>query len=352
MPKGKKGWGKRLLATAFGMAAGVLVATGPTVSNAQSMSDDYRNYTPIAAPVDLSAYRHPTLASASTEDVGVLLVLAMDSSGSMSDEEWRIQLRATAAALVSTQVRSTIRCKSGDRSVAIAVVDFADQPRIRIPWVDLRPTSCSEPDPEFDRKIELLAAEIAQLERRESGSTHIGNLLQYSLAVFTNAPWKPTERRVLDVSGDGSNNGGVPTEPGRQALMDFGVTINGVAIVNDDAVLDQYYRREIISNTFRRASDQRSAAMQGQVWVVARNMQSTGNSAMTLYTFGQDVENALKQKISMEVAGIYDPVELGSVIQTAQGQYIPPVGNDNNPERDDNEAATVSFILPRAYALR
>ena len=53
MPKGKNGWGKRLLATAFGMAAGVLVATGSTVSHAQSMSDDYRNYSPIAAPTDL-----------------------------------------------------------------------------------------------------------------------------------------------------------------------------------------------------------------------------------------------------------------------------------------------------------
>jgi hypothetical protein len=282
----------------------------------------------------------------------VLLVLAMDSSGSMSDEEWRIQLRATAAALVSTQVRSTIRCKSGDRSVAIAVVDFADQPRIRIPWVDLRPKSCSEPDPEFDRKIELLAAEIAQLERRESGSTHIGNMLNYTLSVFQNAPWKPTERRVLDVSGDGSNNGGIPTEPARQALMDFGVTINGIAIVNDDAVLDQYYRREIISNTFRRASDSRSAAMQGQVWVVARNMQSTGNSAMTLYTFGQDVENALKQKISMEVAGIYDPVTLQSTILAAQGLTLPPGGNDNEPQPRKREGDTAMILPVRAYVFR
>lgn len=326
----------RLLKTVFGMAAGVLMAVG--VAHAQDSAPesnyDAANFRPIAAPTNPAAYRHP-MATTSDEDVGVLLVLALDASGSMSTEEWDIQRRATAAALMSTQVRTTIRCKSGDRSIAIAVVDFSSQPELRIPWFDLRANSCNEPDPEFDHRIEMLATQIARLERSSSGSTHIGNMLQYVLQVYVNAPWQPTERRVLDVSGDGTNNGGVPIEPGRQALMDFGVTINGIAIVNDDRNLDEYFRRELVSNAFRRSPDGRTTSTQGHVWVVARNMSASGNSAMTLFTFAQDVENALKQKISMEVAGIYDQRTLDRVLAAAQqtGQDFQPAGEQPQPER-------------------
>lgn len=351
MPNGKKTWGKRMLSAVFGLAAGAVVAGTP--SYAQDVHPGNAQFAPIAAPSNMAAYRHPTLASRSDEDVGVLLVLAMDASGSMSNEEWRIQVEATAAALLSTQVRSTIRCKSGDRSVAISVVDFSDQPQMRIPWVDLRPTSCSGPDPEFDHKLEMLATEIARLERSSSGSTHIGNMLQYSLQMFINAPWKPTERRVLDVSGDGTNNGGIPIEPGRQALMDYGVTINGIAIVNDEPRLADYFRENLVSNEFRRSADRRSAATQGHVWVVAENMRSSGNGAMVLYTLSQRVENALKQKISMEVSGVYDQDHLDTTIREGQemeARNIVPFRQEREPARQaDGQAA----ILPaRVYALR
>jgi hypothetical protein len=306
------------------MAAGVLVAVQPAIAQG-GPGDQHRsgNEKPVAAPTDLYAYRHPTLASNSTEDVEVQLVLAMDSSGSMAEDEWQIQLRATAAALMSSQVRTAIRCKSsktGNRSIAIAVVDFADQPSLRIPWVDLRPKSCSEPDPEFDQKIETLAAQIATLPRRESGSTHIGNMLEYTVAVFANAPWNVTERRVLDISGDGKSNGGVPTEPGRQALMKFGVTINGIAIVNEEADLDVYFLKEIVSNPVevRPAEDGRSTSVRGQVWEVAKSLQSTGNSAKVLYDFGSRLEMALTQKISMETTGIYDQQMLDDTIRGTQ----------------------------------
>lgn len=363
MPKGRHSWGRHLLGTAFAMAAGVLLGTdaahalppgdgGPGYYDANSV--------PIAAPTDLAMYRHPTLASSSADDVEVLLLLAMDASGSMSEEEWGIQVRATAAALLSEQVRSAIRCKSsltGNRSVAIAVVDFSDQPKLRIPWVDLRPTSCSEPDPEFDRKVELLAAEIATLKRSSSGSTHLGNMLQYSVAVFANAPWNVTERRVMDISGDGENNGGAPTAPGREALMKFGVTINGIAIVNEEEKLDSYYMKEIVSNPVevRPSEDRRSTSLQGQVWQVAKNLQGTNNTAMVLYDFGYRLETALRQKISMETAGIYDQHQLDQTIMgTRMAEAfdrvmdLPVRGDSQRPSEQDSRYALMPATLVKA----
>ena len=353
MPKGRHSWGRHLLGTAFGMAAGVLVAVNPGAAVAQPNMEGYSaNATPVAAPSDLNAYRHPTLASNSTEDVEVQLVLAMDSSGSMSDEEWKIQLQATAAALLSTQVRSAIRCKSpgGNPSVAIAVVDFSDQGKLRIPWVDLRPTSCTQPDPEFDRKIEALAAQIATLPRDSSGSTHLGNMMEYTLAVFANAPWQPTERRVLDISGDGKSNGGVPVQPGREALMKFGVTINGIAIVNEEADLDVYYRAEVVSNPTEgiKAEDGRSTSVQGQVWEVAKNLQSSGNMGSVLFNFGYRLESALKQKISMETSGIYDQRLLDQMIT---GNQLREAFNNEAPQEPRDEEERITFVVRPPYTV-
>jgi hypothetical protein len=177
-------------------------------------------------------------------------------------------------------------------------------------------------------------------------------MLQYSLQMFINAPWNPTERRVLDVSGDGTNNGGIPIEPGRQALMDYGVTINGIAIVNDEPRLATYFRETLVSNEFRRSSDRRTAATQGHVWVVAENMRSSGNGAMVLYTLSQRVENALKQKISMEVSGIYDQNMLDSTISQGyerEARNVVPL----RPEQPEEQATRQVAALPaRFYALR
>jgi hypothetical protein len=263
-----------------------------------------------AAPTVASAYRHPILASNSDEDVGVVLVLALDASGSMSNEEWRLQTRATAQALTSELVQNAIRCKSGNPSIAIAVVEFDDTANLRIPFVDLRAKSCTGDDPEFENKIQLLAAEIAELPRWKTGSTGVGNMLKYTVDIFANSPWLPEERRVLDVSGDGSNNTGIHPEPGRKALMEAGVTINGLAIVNDEDDLDKYYSNYLISNDIVRSPDGRTMSVPGRVWAVARNMKSSNNDFGQMQAFGEEVTYALKSKISMELAGIYEKEDL------------------------------------------
>jgi hypothetical protein len=259
--------------------------------------------------------KHPTLASNSTDPVGTVIVLALDASGSMSDEEWRLQTRATAAAVTSELVQSSIRCKAGNNSIAIAVVEFDDTAKLRIPFVDLRPKSCSEEDVEFTTKVQMLGAEIANLKRAGSGSTGVGNMLEFTLGVFNNSPWIPTERRVLDVSGDGSNNTGKPVQQGRDALMAAGVTINGLAIVNDEPTLDEYYRNNLISNDIITSPDGRTTSIPGRVWAVARNMKHSNNSVVQLQAFGDEVKYALKSKISMELAGVYDLDKLNDIIE-------------------------------------
>ena len=67
------------------------------------------------------------------------------------------------------------------------------------------------------------------------------------------------ERRVIDVSGDGTSNSGRPLAEARAAALEAGVTINGLAIINrapprggfhrhtqPPEGLPEYYRRNVI----------------------------------------------------------------------------------------------------------
>ncbi len=65
------------------------------------------------------------------------------------------------------------------------------------------------------------------------------------------------QHRVIDVAGDGTNNAGRPASEARDAALAAGITINGLAIINDHPMnwtfahtqppggLDGYYRENV-----------------------------------------------------------------------------------------------------------
>jgi hypothetical protein len=53
-------------------------------------------------------------------------------------------------------------------------------------------------------------------------------------------------RLVLDVSGDGRNNQGRAPGPVRDLAVDAGITINGLAILNEEPELLDHYVAEVI----------------------------------------------------------------------------------------------------------
>ena len=71
-----------------------------------------------------------------------------------------------------------------------------------------------------------------------------GALLAAERAIRTNE--FEGRRKSIDVSGDGPNNSGVIPSIIRDRVVDAGVTINGLAILNESPFLDRYYRREVI----------------------------------------------------------------------------------------------------------
>jgi hypothetical protein len=263
--------------------------------------------------IDQSIIRHPTLASESNAPVGVQLILAMDTSHSMSNEEFSIELEATAQALNSELVRNGIKYKGGEKSVAVCVLDFDSKAYMRIPWVDLRgqnlndkpylPNRPGESSAAPD-KLDMLAKEIVTLYRRGSGGTAIEKALNLSKEWLLKCPWNCVEKRVVDVFGDGTS-GTIIVRNARDQLAAIGTTINGLAIVNEIPELEEYFRKQMITVKYTR-SPEGILSEPGRVWAVARNMQEANNRNQDLTPFFDGVTQAMKQKISVEIADFED----------------------------------------------
>jgi len=308
------------------------VATAMAFAPAPSIAQDTQPTSTFNATRD---YAHPTLASESTEPVTMQLGLAMDTSASMSDEEYALQLRATAHALNSRLVRSAIKYRG---SVSVFVIDFGTTARLRMGWVDLRAEDLND-YPHYNMgytgqygedvrlsdtpdRLDMLVQEILAMPRLESGSTRIWTGMQLSEEMFSNAPWMPVEGRVLDIFGDGTPDDQMTTNVMRQRLADIGVTINGFAIVNDVPTLEENYQRNVVtldntpgecfSYTFNLNADYQLPrteewcidSIPGRVWAMARNVESRNNGSGNVLAFYDEVTMAMKQKISVELAGL------------------------------------------------
>jgi hypothetical protein len=91
-----------------------------------------------------------------------------------------------------------------------------------------------------------LAAIIEASPRRlMGGGTSISGAIDYSVKALATSPYRGT-KRVIDISGDGSNNLGRPAEQARDDAVRAGIRINGLPILAVEPDLDQYFRQNVI----------------------------------------------------------------------------------------------------------
>ena len=173
--------------------------------------------------------------------VDVSLVLAIDSSGSIDDGEFALQVMGYAAAFQSREVQ---RALAASGVVDVAVVYWADSDFgfQTIPWH--RITSPQD--------AEVVAATILSTPHRLSGDTDIGNGLSMALDLLDD-PGRCSIRSIINVSGDGRESLSakrsfhIPLAVARDRATRMGVVVNALAILNDDQGLEQYYRTRLIS---------------------------------------------------------------------------------------------------------
>lgn len=186
----------------------------------------------------------PLAALADPVEVDVELVLAVDVSRSMSADELDIQRRGYAAALSSADVLGAIRGGLLGR-IAVTYVEWAGDSaqRVIVPWTMI------ETQAEADAVALMILSQTAPGMRRTSIS---GALLHAADDIEANA--FAGLRRVIDVSGDGPNNQGLPVLAARDAVVARGITINGLPLMTRDDFstlfgiddLDLYYEACVI----------------------------------------------------------------------------------------------------------
>ena len=150
------------------------------------------------------------------------LVLALDVSGSVNDDEYRLQMDGLAAALLAPRVQSLILSKP-DAPISLAIFEWssATHQNLIVDWTELTSPG-------------VLSAIATQLQThskdrdRATLKTAIGSAVGFAKTLLDQQ--KPCLRRTIDVSGDGVNNDGIPPRETYRDL-DFGkIVVNGLVI--------------------------------------------------------------------------------------------------------------------------
>ena len=173
------------------------------------------------------------LAGAPARACDLALILAVDVSGSVDEEEYAIQRDGLARALADSVVREALV----NASARVAVVQWSGASRqaVTVPWTALE---------DHDAAHGFAAAVAADPREWWQYSTAIGEVIALSLEMFAEVP--ECRRRVIDISGDGISNEGRPPAEFRATLTAAGVTINAVVIETEDRDLTGYFWENVI----------------------------------------------------------------------------------------------------------
>jgi hypothetical protein len=175
--------------------------------------------------------------------VDLELVLAVDVSRSMDVDEQHLQRDGYVAALRHPDVVDAIRSGPLGR-IAVTYVEWAgpQSQAVILPWTIIDGAAAAQ------RVADLLSA--APLGRY-TGTSISGGLL-FAAETLAKNSFAGT-RRVIDVSGDGPNNRGLPVHPISTGITGSGITINGLPLMLKAPVqpysiadLDVYYEDCVI----------------------------------------------------------------------------------------------------------
>ena len=171
------------------------------------------------------------------QSINLELALLVDVSASVNDEEFRLQSKGLAAAFRSPRVLTALGAMARG-GMAVCVVQWADHEHqhLSVEWTVLeRDTDVLH----FAERIESMPRDI------DGGHTAIGDALAFGLNEIRSNRYAGA-RRVIDLSGDGRYNDGRSLRSAREDVLKHGITINGLAILNELPLLASYFRDQLI----------------------------------------------------------------------------------------------------------
>jgi hypothetical protein len=188
-------------------------------------------------------------AAQSLPKVDLALVLAVDASGSVSDDRWELERQGYADAFRDPEVIRAIR--GGEvGAIAVTLVQWSGrfQQSQVIGWTLVHDQASAA----------KFATALAAMPHHFRSWTSISSGLSFSAHLLRTAPYD-APRRVIDVSGDGPDSTSEVIIQGtaadaaelravRDQLVAQGFVINGLPILGDPRIraIDLYYEANVI----------------------------------------------------------------------------------------------------------
>ncbi|MDX2202737.1 MAG: DUF1194 domain-containing protein [Hyphomicrobiaceae bacterium] len=153
----------------------------------------------------------------------LLLVLAADVSRSVDERKFRLQRGGFASAISDPRVVNAMVAGPRGR-IALLFLEWSgdgDQ-AVVLDWTMIAGQA------DADRA----ALVMRDAPRLFMGRTSISGAIDFSLQQMRRSPFA-APRRIIDVSGDGTNNSGRDVTAARDQAVEQGVVVNGLVILSD-----------------------------------------------------------------------------------------------------------------------
>jgi len=183
-------------------------------------------------------------AAAAEQAVDLELVLAADGSGSIDDQEFRLQRAGYAAAITNPRVLDAVLSGFLQR-IALAYIEWGapDSQATIVDWMVIHDRASAQ----------AFADKLLTAPRVVWGYNSISAAIDYAAGLIAGNDFEGT-RKIIDVSGDGPQIGGRPVQAARGEAVLAGITINALVVVSPGGgypgpggmPLDAHYRRDVI----------------------------------------------------------------------------------------------------------
>lgn len=176
--------------------------------------------------------------------VDLELVFAADGSGSIDDDELKLQRQGYAEAITHPRILGAIGA-GYLKAIAVAYIEWGapESQHVIADWAVISDEASAR----------AFAEKLVSAPRAAWGYNSISNAIAFAARMIAENRYKGT-RRVIDVSGDGPQIGGRPLEDVRRETVAQGITVNALVIDNKDGALRgpggiplvEHYERDVI----------------------------------------------------------------------------------------------------------
>ena len=189
----------------------------------------------MSASIWILALAAALAKSAPAACAGLALVLAVDVSASVTADSYLLQRDGIARAFENPRLAGAISAVPGGIEALVLEWSDPDCTAVTVGWTRLADADSAA----------AFAAAVRATKRSSGGLTAIGPALLAAAAAFDHTP-EPAPRRIIDISGDGMANFGLPPAVARDRIVAAGIAINGLAILTEEPWLEAYYRSNVI----------------------------------------------------------------------------------------------------------